>query len=227
MRGGRAARAAAGVAGLAWLLAGGAVPAAERAPAPDVLPARDSGDPFAEVRGMTVSTPGAGEDWGSDAMVRTLGVLAELGCNWVAIHPYGGIREDGAVGRSRIDGMYDDPAWLTRAIDAAHAQGLKILIKPHLAYWGTRFSWRGEIAFDDEEQWRRFFDTYREWIVRVAALYGRPTPSRWGPSWISRSAARRSGDRSSPRCARRPARRSRTARPGTATATSVSGTRWT
>jgi len=129
-------------------------------------------DPFAEVRGMTVSTPGVGEDWGSDAMVSTLGLLSDLGCNWVAIHPYGGIREDGTVGRSRIDGLYDDPVWLTRAIESAHAQGLKILIKPHLAYWGTRFGWRGEIAFEEGEAWSRFFATYREWIVRVAELSG-------------------------------------------------------
>lgn len=141
---------------------------------PDAAPpdpgADPAADPFAQVRGMTVSTPGVGEDWGSDAMVGTLGLLSDLGCNWVAIHPYGGLRDDGTVGRSRMDRMYDDPDWLTRAIDAAHAQGLKILIKPHLAYWGTGFSWRGEIAFEDAGDWARFFATYREWIVRVAVL---------------------------------------------------------
>ncbi len=127
-------------------------------------------DPHARIRGMTVSTPTAGWEWGSPAMDRTLGVLADLGVNWVAIHPYGGITNDGAVGVGRIDRLYRDPSWLTGAIEYAHAHGQKILIKPHLAYWGTDFSWRGEIAFETPEEWEVFFATYREWILRVAEL---------------------------------------------------------
>ncbi len=141
--------------------------------APSPTPASPSSqdiDPFAEIRGMTISCPGAGLEWGSEEMVSTLGKLADLGVNWVAIHPYGGIRHDGTVGRSRIDRLYEDPYWLTRAIEEAHAKNLKILIKPHLAYWGTRFSWRGAIEFETDEEWSRFFATYHEWIVRVARL---------------------------------------------------------
>jgi len=132
--------------------------------------AAPAGAPRPEVRGMTVSTPTAGQEWGSETMVRTLEILRDLGVNWVAIHPYGGVRADGTVGRSRIDVLYDDPTWLTGAIASAHRLGLKILIKPHLAYWGTRFSWRGEIAFDDDASWERFFTTYEDWISKVARL---------------------------------------------------------
>ena len=127
-------------------------------------------DPYATVRGITVSCPGAGREWGSDDMVRTLGILRELGVNWVAIHPYGGIDEDGTVGDSRMDRLWDDPAWLTRAIEEAHRQGIKIMITPHLAYWGTRFRYRGDIAFTDDTSWQRFFDTYDAFIVRAARL---------------------------------------------------------
>jgi hypothetical protein len=123
-----------------------------------------------EIRGMTVSTPTAGREWGTEMMAATLEKLAAHGVNWVAIHPYGGLRNDGTVGRSGIDRMYLDPSWLTGAIDHAHRLGLSIFVKPHLAYWGTRFSWRGEITFDTEEDWERFFATYREWITRVADL---------------------------------------------------------
>jgi hypothetical protein len=103
-------------------------------------------------------------------MARTLDVLRDLGVNWVSIHPYGGIRGDGTVGRSGIDRLYDDPRWLTRAIREAHARGLQIMIKPHIAYWGSRFSWRGEILFQEEAAWNRFFDTYQAWITKVARL---------------------------------------------------------
>ena len=153
--------------GLAAVAVAGAVPVGGAAAA-GVADA--AVDPYATVRGVTVSCPGAGLEWGSDDMVRTLSVLRELGVNWVAIHPYGGIDEDGTVGGARIDRLWEDPSWLTRAIAEAHAQGIKIMITPHLAYWGTRFRYRGEIRFPDEASWRRFFDTYDAFIVRAARL---------------------------------------------------------
>lgn len=122
------------------------------------------------VRGMTVSTPTAGREWGTDTMVETMETLRDLGVNWIQIHPYGGLRNDGRVGGARIDGMYRDTTWLTRPIAEAKRLGLKIFIKPHLAYWGTRFSWRGDIQFETEDEWERFFRTYEEWILEVAEL---------------------------------------------------------
>ena len=44
------------------------------------------------------------------------------------------------------------------------------MIKPHLAYWGSPFGWRGEIEFDSDEEWQRFFGTYESWITHVAQL---------------------------------------------------------
>jgi len=132
--------------------------------------ADNSGDPHAIVRGMTITCPRAGQVWGSDLMVETMTKLKGMGVNWITIHPYGGISGDGSVGRGMIDRLYEDPRWLTRAIDEAHALGLKIMIKPHIAYWGSPFSWRGEIEFDTDEAWDRFFATYDEWITRVARV---------------------------------------------------------
>jgi hypothetical protein len=127
-------------------------------------------DPHAVIRGMTISCPGAGRIWGSDAMVASMAQLRDMGVNWIAIHPYAGIRGDGQVGSGRIDGLYADPTWLTRPIAEAHRLGLKIMIKPHIAYWGSPFSWRGEIRFETEAEWDRFFDSYERWITMVAEL---------------------------------------------------------
>lgn len=129
-------------------------------------------DPHAVVRGMVVSCPGAGLEWGTDEMVRTMETLRGLGVNWIAIHPYGDIDDDGTVGRGPIDALYRAPSWLTRPIREAHRLGLKVCVTPHIAYWGSRFSWAGEIGFDDEASWRRFFATYEEWLLRVARLAG-------------------------------------------------------
>jgi len=121
------------------------------------------------VRGITISTHGGGRDWASDEMVSTLADIKTLGANWIAIHPYGGISQDGSVGARRFEGGGETaPLHWTRPIAEAHAQGLKICIKPHLAYWRSGFEWRGEIAFDSEEKWQRFWSEYRVWILAIA-----------------------------------------------------------
>jgi hypothetical protein len=120
------------------------------------------------VRGITISTHGGGRDWGQDVIVPTVQDIKTLGANWIATHPYGSISSDGSVGRRRFD---DDPAtpihW-TRPIQEAHKAGLRICIKPHLAYWGTEFSWRGDITFDTDEKWARFWSEYSVWILSLA-----------------------------------------------------------
>ena len=132
--------------------AGHSPPLASRAPA---------GDAF--LRGMTVSCPGYGRIWGSPAMEQSLAEIAGLGVGWVAIHPYAGVRRDGQVHYRAAA----DTGYLERAAGYARRQGIELFWKPHLAYWGS-FDWRGEITFDDEASWRRFFDGYRAFIVDQA-----------------------------------------------------------
>ena len=119
-------------------------------------------------RGVTISTHGGGQDWGQDVMVPTVRDIKTLGANWIATHPYGSISADGAV-RSRPSDGEAIPSHWTRPIEEAHAQGLRVCIKPHLAYWRTRFSWRGDITFETEEEWARFWRDYSAWILRLAA----------------------------------------------------------
>ncbi len=121
------------------------------------------------VRGMTISCPGSGRLWGSDAMVETMRNLKAIGVNWITIHPYAGIRNNGRVS-SRLAGAEEAPFWISRPIKEAHKLGLKVLIKPHIAYWGSKFRWRGEIDFADEKELARFFATYETWITSMARM---------------------------------------------------------
>ncbi len=119
------------------------------------------------VRGVTISTHGSGRDWGHDVIVPTIAEIRSIGAGWVATHPYARIGADGSVRFADFaDG--EPPEYLVRPIREAHAQGMKILIKPHLAYWGSPFAWRGEIEFDAEQAWQRFFADYERWIVKLA-----------------------------------------------------------
>lgn len=116
------------------------------------------------LRGMTVSCPGYGQVWGSGAMNQTLVELADLGVDWVSIHPYAAVRRDGSI-------QFQPAAqtgYLQRAVEMAEARQMRLFWKPHLAYWGS-FEWRGAIEFGpDQTKWRRFFDDYRAFIVDQA-----------------------------------------------------------
>ena len=125
-------------------------------------------------------------------MKPTFARIRASGATWVALHPYARIHADGGVDASRYSspgrpsrrdrgraaareakeqsGAHHEraPAHWTAPIEFAHKAGLKVLIKPHLAYWGSPFRWRGEIRFDDEASWKRFFSSYGAWIERVA-----------------------------------------------------------
>lgn len=117
------------------------------------------------IKGITISTHGSGQDWAlADPMRETMADLKTLGTDWVAIHPYARISRDGEVGFRPTP-----PDHVTVPIRVAHEQGLRILIKPHLAYWGSGFAWRGEIAFADEAALERFWQGYSDWIVGLAA----------------------------------------------------------
>jgi len=141
-----------------------------RSGSPDLEGGHEAEDPHAIVRGMTVSCQTWGWEWGTDEMVETMRELKGLGVNWIAIHPYARIHADGAVTARRLNDPDEPPRWLTRPIEEAHRLGLKIMIKPHIAYWGSPFEWRGDITFDTEEEWTRFFATYHEWITTTARI---------------------------------------------------------
>ncbi|MHC4376762.1 MAG: glycoside hydrolase family 113 [Planctomycetota bacterium] len=157
---------------LAWggqlLLAGASAGAFRGAPAQQAAASTPT-DPHSLVRGIVVSCGGVGQVWGTDSFAAELDVLVELGCNWVQIHPYAGFRRDGEVTHS-LDPA-DPPLEFVRPIREAHARGLKVLVKPHLAYWGTGFSWRGEVDFEGGDR-ERFWRTYTAWVTDLARITG-------------------------------------------------------
>lgn len=119
------------------------------------------------LRGVTVSCYrwGPGE-WDTPAMEHTLDELSSLGVDAVAIHPYARIRSNGTV-TYRPEPV--TPATL-KPLGWAHQRGMTTLLKPHLAYWGSKFTWRGEITFKKAADWERFFTGYRHFIIEQARL---------------------------------------------------------
>ncbi|MEO1237818.1 MAG: hypothetical protein AAFX76_13610 [Planctomycetota bacterium] len=124
--------------------------------------------PETPARGVVVSCYrwGPGE-WDNPAtMPPLLDELKALGVTAIQVHPYARIGRDGTVGYRPGPVR---PATL-RPLEWAKERGLSTFLKPHLAYWGSGFAWRGVITFDTEAQWDRFFRGYTEFIVDQARL---------------------------------------------------------
>lgn len=117
-------------------------------------------------RGMTVSCFGWGAEWASRQMIETMRELRALGTNWVSYHPYAWIRNDGSLGYRK--GMQQ--SHVVEPLRYGRRLGIKMLLKPHIGYWGSRFAWRGDITFSDEASWQRFFRDYQDWTVDQAKI---------------------------------------------------------
>nr|MDQ3081690.1 hypothetical protein [Gemmatimonadota bacterium] len=117
-------------------------------------------------KGVTVSCQTWGTEWQTPEMARTLDELQSLGANSFAIHPYARIANDGHVRFRAVD----ENRHISVPLDWAQERGMSAMIVPHLAYWGSKFSWRGDIKFETAEEWDRFFSEYETWIVEMARI---------------------------------------------------------
>jgi hypothetical protein len=66
--------------------------------------------------------------------------------------------------------VIDNQRHITVPLDWAEERGISVMVVPHIAYWGSKFSWRGEINFGRAEEWDNFFTDYETWIVEMARL---------------------------------------------------------
>ncbi|MBI2389895.1 MAG: hypothetical protein HYV09_09905 [Deltaproteobacteria bacterium] len=116
-------------------------------PAPRPTGWRDAGLPA--IRGMTIGPienalhPGVG--YGSAACGRSLDATIDLGATWVAFTPFGRMW---STRTTAIDLAFETPfegnvEAVGKAIDQAHARGLRVMLVPHL--WVEAGGWRGEI----------------------------------------------------------------------------------
>ncbi len=147
--------------------------------------------------------PDLGHGMATPEMAQTLDELKSLGVNSIAIHPYARIQEDGQVVAGRRAGA--NTTHITMPLRWARERGMSAMLIPHIAYWGTKFSWRGEIKFDTPEEWDRFFRRLRNLDRRDGARWRKASRRKFFASASSlptRKSSRSAGAKSSPPCAR-------------------------
>ncbi|MEA3187461.1 MAG: hypothetical protein QOD99_1291 [Chthoniobacter sp.] len=118
------------------------------------------------IKGITISAQTWGEEWATPQMAAALDEVKALGANAIAIHPYARIQTDGSLQFSSDP----EPDYITKPLDWARERGLRVMLVPHIAYWGSPWLWRGEIDFAKIEGWRRFFSDYEKWMTQMARL---------------------------------------------------------
>jgi len=126
------------------------------------------------IRGMTVGPiesgchPGVG--YGSAAFRRTLGELESWGANWVSLTPFGRV---GSLAGLGVDPTFEAPhrenrEALGRAIDDAHARGLRVLVVPHL--WVESGEWRARVDPPTQAGWDAWARSYARYVESWAEV---------------------------------------------------------
>ncbi|NOU31705.1 MAG: hypothetical protein HOO96_27705 [Polyangiaceae bacterium] len=128
------------------------------------------------VRGITVGPienayhPGKG--YGSEPYQRTLGEARQMGARWIALTPFGRV---GSLAGYGVDPSFEAPfeenkKAVAQAIRQAHAQGLSVMLVPHL--WVESGEWRALIDPGSDAGWRRWSESYGAFLkgwAKVAA----------------------------------------------------------
>jgi len=107
--------------------------------------------------------------YGSESSDGQLTELSELGMDWISITPFG---YQPSVASTEVR-MIQWPAAenderLRRTIEAAHARGLRVMLKPHI--WISYSEWRGHIDPGSEAGWAAWFTSYERFILHYAEL---------------------------------------------------------
>lgn len=132
----------------------------------------DRWDMTTPVRGMTIgpieSALHPGKGYGSAACARTMAEVARMGATWVSVTPYGRVWNLAPTG---IDWTFEASFSENRkavlaAIRQAHAEGLRVLLVPHL--WVESGEWRGKIDPGSDAGWRAWAAAYRAFLLAWA-----------------------------------------------------------
>jgi hypothetical protein len=126
------------------------------------------------IRGITIgpieSALHPGKGYGSEAYRRTLEETRQLGADWVSLTPFGRVADLSPTGVSLTfeQPFEENRVAVGRAIDQAHAAGLRVLLVPHL--WVESGGWRGELDPGDDAAWLRWSKSYSEFLKAWAKV---------------------------------------------------------
>jgi hypothetical protein len=126
------------------------------------------------VRGVTIgpieSLRHPGRGYGTEASARAMDEAVRMGATWISLTPFGRVWDLRGVG---VDLTFEAPfeenrAAVLRAMEQAHARGLRVLLVPHL--WVESGGWRALIDPGDDAGWARWAASYRAFLIEWAEV---------------------------------------------------------
>ncbi|MEZ4309940.1 MAG: hypothetical protein R3F14_18025 [Polyangiaceae bacterium] len=124
------------------------------------------------VRGLTVgpieSLRHPGKGYGSEAYGRALDEAVQMGATWISLTPFGRIYD---LRSTQVTLDFEAPfeenrANIARAVEMAHARGLRVLLIPHL--WVESEQWRAELDPGTDEGWAEWSASYERFLLTWA-----------------------------------------------------------
>ncbi len=100
-----------------------------------------------------------------------------VNAEWLALMPYGFVREDNPEFHFAPDGPLTEtqhqwwgehPQGIRACIDMAHAAGKKVMLKPHM-WWG-RGNFTGNFTLKTENDWQIFEKSYGDYLLQYARI---------------------------------------------------------
>ena len=139
---------------------------------PRLAPPRSFGRPARRLAGMTFAHQGyrVHNGYGGTKIMPALDSLAQLNVNALAVVPYTFMRQPDAPTPFFIPaeaGQENDWATIHSLREGAD-RGWFVMLKPQI--WLGGGHWPGDVDFATEEDWDRFFEYYRYWILHYAVL---------------------------------------------------------
>ncbi|MFZ5889954.1 MAG: glycoside hydrolase family 113 [Myxococcota bacterium] len=120
------------------------------------------------MRGVTIGPIESGlhpnRGYGSPAFERSLIEAKRMGATWVSLTPFGRVLnlKPTGVAMTFEQPFEENRRAVKRAIAQAHAQGLRVLLVPHL--WVESGEWRAEIEPGDDVAWARWAEGYTRFV---------------------------------------------------------------
>lgn len=93
-----------------------------------------------------------------------------IGANWVALMPYGFIRqeENKLVYNSDRQWVSETTEGITKDIQLAHKAGLKVMLKPHV--WINHGAYTGDFDLEKEDDWEVFETSFQNYVLEFARV---------------------------------------------------------
>ncbi len=139
-----------------------------RQPIPTRAPVRDLAALNEYQRGIAYVAVNR-DEYRSAASQRALDALFDTGANYISVLVTW-YQNDWRSTRIAPTANTPSDEDLVAVLDYAHANGVKVLLKPQINFSADTKHWRGEISFDTEAEWRAWFASYRQFILYYARL---------------------------------------------------------